>query len=244
MKKLLVIIVLLLGCMVIQAQSFEKDQCRNRRVKKAKKEKEEVLQAYCDRVGVEYNKLTNIYIRAFKRERVLEVWAQGNFGESYKLIQTYEFCTSSGFLGPKRKQGDRQIPEGFYFISRFNPTSNYHLSLGINYPNPSDSELTTYDNLGGDIFIHGDCQSIGCIPVTDEKIKEVYMFAVKARNNGQRHIPVHIFPYKFDYYLDQEGYDDELLLFWQNLEGGYYYFESHRKPPLVYINKEGRYEYF
>ncbi len=54
------------------------------------------------------------------------------------LFKTYKVCALAGTLGPKRMEGDYQVPEGFYYINEFNPQSNYYLSLGINYPNESD----------------------------------------------------------------------------------------------------------
>ena len=48
----------------------------------------------------------------------------------------------SGTTGPKRAEGDYQVPEGFYYINEFNPNSKYHLSLGLNYPNASDKILS------------------------------------------------------------------------------------------------------
>ena len=253
MKKLFVCFTLFfyLSCLpeYLSAQSFESDQLENSRVKNAKAEKERLLKDLCARKGIDYHSIVNIYLRAFKSEQVVELWVQGDFESPYEKIKEYVFCERSGYLGPKRKRGDRQIPEGFYFIERFNPNSNYHLSLGINYPNPSDYELSPYSNLGGDIFIHGDCQTIGCIPITDDKIKEVYLFAVKAKNNGQHSIPVHVFPYKFDKSYPRSAsnarqYDPKMDKFWTNLEGGYYYFENHKRPPFVHINEDGLYEFF
>lgn len=103
----------------------------------------------------------------------------------FRLIKDYQICSLSGELGPKRQQGDLQVPEGFYWIDRFNPASNFYLSLGINYPNQFDRILGKSGELGGDIFIHGGCVTIGCIPITDDKIKELYLIAVEAKSNGQ-----------------------------------------------------------
>jgi hypothetical protein len=101
----------------------------------------------------------------------------------------------AGELGPKRKQGDNQTPEGFYAISYFNPRSDFHLSLHIDYPNRRDRAAGADGvKLGGDIFIHGGCLSEGCLAITDEGIRELYWLAVEARSVGQRRIPVHIFP--------------------------------------------------
>ena len=100
----------------------------------------------------------------------------------------------SGILGPKRQEDDWQIPEGFYHIDRFQPDSKFYISLGIGYPNTSDKILGVKDNLGCDIFIHGGCATVGCIPITDDQIKELYLVALETQSNSERRIPVHIFP--------------------------------------------------
>ena len=102
----------------------------------------------------------------------MEVWIKEASKDYYVLLNTYDFCTTSGTLGPKRKEGDLQIPEGIYTINHFNPQSNFYLSLGINYPNASDKILSDPVHPGGDIYLHGNCVTIGCIPLTDDKIKE------------------------------------------------------------------------
>ena len=76
-----------------------------------------------------------IYIRSFKYDSQLEVWVKDEIQEPFKLFKSYRVCALAGTLGPKRMQGDYQVPEGFYYINVFNPKSNYYLSLGINYPN-------------------------------------------------------------------------------------------------------------
>jgi len=135
-----------------------------------------------------------IFIRGFKSEKKLELWVSSKTNPVYQLYDVYPICASSGQPGPKRREGDGQVPEGFYSISVFNPYSNYYISLGINYPNQSDRILGDKNALGGAIMIHGNCVTIGCIPLTDDKIKEVYVLAVEAKNSGQLEIPVHLFP--------------------------------------------------
>lgn len=82
-------------------------------------------------------------------------------------------CMQSGTLGPKRMEGDYQMPEGFYYINEFKPYSNFHLALGINYPNASDKVLSDARRPGGDIYIHGGCVSTGCIAISDQPIEEL-----------------------------------------------------------------------
>jgi murein L,D-transpeptidase YafK len=179
-----------------------------------------------------------IYLRAFKEEGGLEVWA-ANDGEAFKLIQSYAFCVNSGTLGPKRKEGDLQIPEGCYHIDRFNPKSKFHLSLGINYPNAADLVHADPSQPGSNIFIHGGCASIGCISITDPKIEEVYGLCEQAKSNGQTQIPVHIFPFRMtnenvnDHLACEEFEQQEVL--WKELTSVYQAFEPNSKVPVVRI---------
>jgi murein L,D-transpeptidase YafK len=151
----------------------------------------------------------------------------------------------SGILGPKRAEGDRQVPEGYYFIDEFNPKSDYYLSLLLNYPNYSD-QLTGRGRLGGDIYIHGGCVTIGCMPMTDPGIEELYTLCLNARCNGQENIPVHIFPTRLTkngmaYLMRQFPNDKIRQQFWGDLKAGYDYFEkTHKLLPVMY-SPDGRY---
>lgn len=112
----------------------------------------------------------------FKKERLLELY--GHKDGKRVLIKTYPFTAFSGKLGPKLKEGDRQIPEGVYQIEYLNPNSSYHLSAKVNYPNAFDRKMAQKDNrvnLGGDIFIHGKNKTIGCVPIGDKGIEEVFI---------------------------------------------------------------------
>jgi murein L,D-transpeptidase YafK len=206
-------------------KDFKKDQLRYPRVRVAYEDKEESMLKLLENQGIERSTLS-VYLRAFKSEKEIELWGRDEASRSFKLIRTYEVCAISGKIGPKRKQGDLQIPEGFYHIDRFNPYSNYYLSLGINYPNNSDRILGTYSNLGGDIFIHGNCVTIGCLPITDEQIKELYIFCVEARSNDQEKIPVTIFPSRledaeFEKLKNTYANDKDKLGLWEDLKKGY-----------------------
>ena len=128
---------------------------------------------------------TKLLLVALKEERKLKVY--GEQGEAYKLLKTYDFTAFSGKLGPKLKEGDRQIPEGIYQIEYLNPNSSYYLSMKVNYPNDFDKQKGIVDrrtNLGSDIFIHGRSVTIGCIPIGDEAIEEVFFLSAKAIGRG------------------------------------------------------------
>jgi hypothetical protein len=137
-----------------------------------------------------------LFIRALKVERRVEAWGRNQGEGEYQLLRTFWLAGTSGSLGPKRIINDGQVPEGFYHINRFNPSSQYHLSLGLNYPNAADSVRSGLEDPGKDIFIHGSDVTIGCLPITDAGIRELYMLAVEARAAGQTDIPVHIFPFE------------------------------------------------
>ncbi|SFQ74078.1 hypothetical protein SAMN04515668_4087 [Hymenobacter arizonensis] len=169
-----------------------------------------------------------IFLRVIKTNRELEVWARNQGAGPFALLQTYPLAATSGKLGPKRRAGDRQVPEGFYEIDRFNPQSSYHLSLGLNYPNAADRALGEPDP-GGDIFIHGGEVTIGCLPITDIGIEEVYLLAVAARAAGQGIIPVHIFPFPLNEKELAKRAASPHQAFWRGLMTGYTYFEQHHE---------------
>lgn len=190
-----------------------------------------------------------LYIRSFKYDGEMEVWVKNDRKEPYKLFKTYKVCALAGTLGPKRMQGDYQVPEGFYYINEFNPNSSYYLSLGLNYPNASDRILSDSAHPGGDIYIHGSCVTVGCIPVTDKQIDEIYILAAYAKNSGQDYIPVHIYPVRFnskrsaDYLANLTRNDGQLKQFAERLESVYDHFEITRQLPVIMTNKSGDYVY-
>ena len=189
-----------------------------------------------------------VYIRSFKYDSQLEVWIRNNTNEPFKLFKTYNVCALAGSLGPKRLNGDYQVPEGFYYINEFKPNSLYHMSLGINYPNVSDKIITQGTNPGGDIYIHGSCVTVGCIPIQDFQIEEVYILAMSAKSNGQDFIPVHIFPIRYNNpksvaYFDKSTKDQpDVQVFAAKLKEVYDYFEKEKKLPIISIDPKGGYE--
>jgi len=191
-RPVMVLLLLVLAVGTLTAD-FKSQQMSYPRVREAYRKKSSILRKKLAEAGLTLKGLI-LYLRVFKQEMRMEVWGRNDARARMKLIGSYPICAASGGIGPKRKQGDMQVPEGFYTIDRFNPWSNFHLSLGLNYPNHSDRLLAKGGNPGGDIFIHGSCVTIGCIPITDMWIREVYLLCVEARNGGQNSIPVHIFP--------------------------------------------------
>ena len=240
-------LIMTFSCQPTEPQSFKTQQQRYPRVRTAFEEKDSHLRRLFADQGIPYPP-QKLFIRIFKQEKILEVWGASTSDGVFKQVKRYAVCRTSGNLGPKRREGDLQIPEGFYHIDRFNPKSNFYLSLGINYPNRSDQVLGAKGKLGGDIFIHGGCETIGCIPITDDAIKEVYWLAVQAKSNGHAKIPVHIFPTKLDAptmarLKSTFPNDDVLINFWKNLKIGYNWFERERKLPTISISRRGKYQF-
>lgn len=152
-------------------------------VEKIEKTTEERIQDNLDKAGFDSFPQSLVLV-GLKEERILQVYGIKNVVP--KLIKEYPFTAFSGELGPKLKQGDRQIPEGIYKVEYLNPNSSYHLSMKISYPNDFDkskSKLGSVSKMGGDIFIHGEDVTIGCIPIGNEGIEEVFLLTEKAFNN-------------------------------------------------------------
>lgn len=239
MKSYLKLILLLTMTSSALAQSgFKAQQLTFERVRAAYTEKWPDLQKDLKLAGVKG--AFRLYLAAYKNEGKLELWLKFKNDQTYQLFKTYAFCTHSGTLGPKVKEGDLQTPEGCYYINAFNPKSNFHLSLGINYPNNIDLLRSGNEKPGGDIYIHGNCVTVGCIPLTDEKIKEIYVLAVEAKNEGQLQIPVDIFPFRMtkanlNKYLVQFPAQKKL---WTNLQAKYDHFEQHHTPAEVVLKKD------
>lgn len=226
--------------------SFAQSQLRYSRVREARAAAQSRIVQMFDEKNIRYP-AAEMYLRVLKRPRLLELWVRETGGKQFKLLKTYQICAMAGTPGPKRRQGDQQVPEGFYFIDNFNPTSDYHLSLKLDYPNRQDRARNVRGlNLGGDIFIHGGCRSEGCLAITNEGIQELYWIAVEARTFGQQRIPVHIFPARLDAGEMKRidfNYNDrpDLIHFWKSLKPGYDYFEKTHRVPQVGTDNRGRY---
>jgi hypothetical protein len=129
-------------------------------------------------VGVAYPP-ERLVLVGLKHERELQVLAPGADGR-LRLIRSYPVYGASGTLGPKRMEGDRQVPEGIYGIESLNPNSRFHLSLRVSYPNDYDRELGEVEGrrrLGGDIMIHGGYASRGCLAMGDAAAEELFVLA-------------------------------------------------------------------
>ena len=181
-----------------------------------------------------------IFIRIFKEESLLEVWIHS--GAEYQHLKDYFICAYSGYLGPKLQEGDRQAPEGFYKVKKYqlNPNSKFHLSFNLGFPNEYDH---AHERTGSFLMVHGNCVSDGCYAMTDEKIEEIYTLVEGALQKGQKYVQVHAFPFRMTdanmaLYGNSEWYD-----FWSNLKEGYDYFELEKLPPHIKVENK-RYEIY
>jgi|GEM_PF-708161 len=230
-----------------QAGDFLKRQKRFKRVQKALSAHSPGLKADFAKAGAAWPP-AGVFYRAFKSEQVLELWAApAETGKRWVKVRSVPVCKSSGKLGPKVKQGDRQVPEGFYTLRRFSPKSPFHLGLWLDYPNKVDWRRASRarKSPGGAIRIHGGCITSGCLPMRDEPMEALYIAAVMARDGGQTTIPIHVFPCRFgeancQAELAKRGKDDkELGPFWSTLKKGHDLFVADGKPPEVTPTRDG-----
>lgn len=198
-------------------------------------------------VGVQYPPRA-VLLRAYKHERRFEVWVGDDPTKPLVLLETLPVCASSGTLGPKLREGDLQVPEGVYRIDKLNPVSTFHLGLHVDYPNAADRARGArrgVDKLGGAIMVHGNCVTIGCIPLEDGPIERVYLLVNDARARGVD-VGLHVYPRV----LDDDGLrallagapDEDTRALWQELAPIERAFERERVVPRVRITRDGRYE--
>jgi murein L,D-transpeptidase YafK len=174
-----------------------------------------------------------ILIRTFKKEAVLEVWKQTRSGR-YALLKAFPICRWSGQLGPKRKEGDRQTPEGFYSVGpkQMNPNSAYYLSFDLGFPNAFDRANGYH---GAYLMVHGTCSSAGCYAMTDTQVAEIYALARDALAGGQAAFQVQAFPFRMNAENMARYRTDANIEFWRQLKDGADYFDATLEEPRVNV---------
>ncbi|MCU7915713.1 MAG: L,D-transpeptidase family protein [Candidatus Thiodiazotropha sp. (ex Gloverina cf. vestifex)] len=136
-----------------------------------------------------------IQLIALKQSRRLELWAYD--GSRWQFVHDYPIFAASGEVGPKLREGDKQVPEGFYRITELNPNSHFHLSMKLNYPNSFDWLQAAKEGRsqpGSNIFIHGSAWSAGCLAVGNRYVEELFYLVGKV---GIEEADVLIAPYDF-----------------------------------------------
>jgi murein L,D-transpeptidase YafK len=159
-----------------------------------------------------------VLFRTYKKEAEFQVWKMRSDGR-YALLRIYPMCRWSGQLGPKKRQGDRQVPEGFYAIypSQMNPHSNYYLSFNVGYPNLYDR---VHGYSGDSIMVHGICSSAGCFSMTNSEIGEIYTIARLAFAAGQPEIQMQSMPFHMTAENLAKYRLDPNIDFWRELKNG------------------------
>jgi murein L,D-transpeptidase YafK len=172
-------------------------------------------------------------IRTYKKEAELEIWKMKSNGE-YALLKTYPMCRWSGQLGPKKREGDMQVPEGFYSIApgQMNPNSHYYLAFNVGYPNAYDR---AYGRTGGSVMVHGVCSSAGCFSMTDEQVADIYAIARDSFGGGQREIQLQSYPFHMTAENMAKFRLDPNIDFWKNLKDGSDHFEVTKNEPSVLV---------
>ena len=181
-----------------------------------------------------------ILIRAFKKESEMEVWKRTGTGQ-YALLKTFPICRWSGQLGPKKKTGDRQTPEGFYTVARrqMNPNSSYYLSFDVSYPNAYDR---AHGSTGSAVMVHGVCSSMGCFAMTDAVVGEIYAIAREAFAGGQAAFQFQSYPFRMTAQNMARHRTDPNIDFWRQLKAGSDRFEALGEEPVVSV-VAGRYSF-
>jgi murein L,D-transpeptidase YafK len=125
----------------------------------------------------------------------LELWVWAD--RQWRHIHDYPVFAASGKAGPKLREGDRQVPEGFYRITDLNPNSKFHLSLKLDYPNTFDWQHAVEEDRkspGSNIFIHGSAWSVGCLAIGNQNVEELYALVSRV---GPEQVQVMILPHDF-----------------------------------------------
>lgn len=174
-----------------------------------------------------------VVVRVFKQESELEIWKQRGDGR-YALLKTFPVCRWSGRLGPKRKVGDRQAPEGFYDVTPklMNPNSSYHLSFDTGFPNAYDRANGFTGSL---LMVHGVCSSMGCYAMTNGGVEEIFSLVRDAFKGGQRAVQLQAYPFRMTAQNMARMRDDPEIDFWRQLKSGYDRFEATALPPNVKV---------
>ena len=179
------------------------------------------------------DKESPILARIFKEEAEMEIWKQNRDGQ-FVLLKTYPICRWSGDLGPKKKEGDRQAPEGFYTITpgQMNPNSNYYLAFNTGYPNAYDRAM---GYTGSELMVHGDCSSRGCYAMTDEQIQEIYALARESFFGGQKAFQLQAYPFRMTALNMAKHRNNPNFAFWKMLKEGYDHFNATHQEPKVAV---------
>jgi murein L,D-transpeptidase YafK len=173
-----------------------------------------------------------VFLRIYKQQAVIELWVSQ--GARYKLFKAYPICKYSGGLGPKLEEGDRQAPEGVYYIRASDLIVNqrWHRAMDLNFPNAFD---LANGRTGSGIFIHGKCSSIGCFALKDADVEELYEAVATALEAGQVRVPVLSLPFPMTGANLKNAGMPENSEFWLSLKRASDMFNRDRLPPSALL---------
>ncbi len=176
-----------------------------------------------------------VFLRIVKEDLKLELWVKRE--KAWEIKKSYPILAMSGKLGPKKAEGDKQAPEGFYAVTKnaLNPKSKFHLSFNIGYPNAYDKSL---GRTGSFIMVHGRAVSIGCFAMGDDPIEEIYTMVAQALKAGQPSVPVEIYPFEMTEDRMKQESKSEHYKFWQYLLPGWQYTQKNKAPYQVQNEKK------
>lgn len=175
-----------------------------------------------------------VYLRITKEPAELTAYVADADGK-FQAFRSWPVCSVSGTLGPKLREGDGQAPEGFYRVkpAQMNPSSSYHLSFNLGYPNAFDR---ANGRTGSYLMVHGSCVSIGCFAMTDPVIEDIWTLMQAAFENGQAGVDVHIFPFPMTEANLRARSADPNTEFWQSLAPAWRQFEETARVPRVKVS--------
>ncbi len=199
--------------------------------------------------GLKYDQL-DILLIAYKNDLLLQIWIKGkNSNSKFLPLTSFKITDSSVAIpGPKSEYGDRLAPEGYYTLEYY-PSfrwSDFYLAFRVSYPNEADLIRRRYwgisNKSGGDINIHGNCISIGCIPIGNPDMEELF-FLIRTNQKNGSNINVLLLPFDFKkiglHDLKEDAYNGnrKLYAFWQSLEKIDKYFQNTRMIPNLSIDQ-------
>ncbi len=236
--------------------TWRDDQVHAPKVQLAIQQRGAALREALEALGIPYPP-TMAYVRVFKDEKVLELWAGPDRNGTLALVRTFPLCTERQelFLGRKggrstpKPDADRAflppIPEGFYSIERyFTNDLTYFLALKLDYPNAVDRALTPRRRTFPEVFVRGGCAPDASAHVGTEGIMDVYLVTMEAHAAGQAHVPVHVFPTRMTPEATEDlkrGASSRRRALYDQLQRGFARFEASHLPFTVEAGEDGRY---
>lgn len=184
-----------------------------------------------------------VFLRLFKKEQELELWMQAQGQADFTLFRVYRLQASSLTPGPKRREGDRLIPEGFYYQTaaqyrEFEKSDGDREEIDLGYPN--DRDRFDPDVSGAAVLAVGASRDSVCL-LSPSDMTEIKTMIGAAFSSGQRVLRMHLFPFRMsDEMMGREWNESSATAdLWIDLKEGYDFFENAGFPPSVTADSSG-----